>query len=209
VLYLFKEVALMRRFAAVLPGAGLLMILVPFATAHFRLISPASWVVESPLGDPQKAGPCGGATGTPTNAVTPVTGGSMLRIEVQETVYHPGHYRIALAVNSRDELPADPEVVTRDTEKGPWSVSAAIMNPVRPPVLADGLWPHTSKQAGPFTTEVRIPNINCERCTLQIIQFMAEHGRNKQGDFSYHHCADLRVTADPSKPLDTGWPAAR
>lgn len=199
----------MRRFAAVVLGAGLLTVLVPLATAHFRLISPASWVVENALGDPQKAGPCGGDTGTPTNAVTPVTGGSMLRIEVQETVFHPGHYRIALAVNSRDELPPDPEVVTRDTEKGPWSVSAAIMNPVRPPILADGLWPHTSKQAGPFTTEVRIPNINCERCTLQIIQFMAEHGRNKQGDFSYHHCADLRVTADPTRPLDTGWPAPR
>ena len=199
----------MRRFAGILLGAGLLAALVPFATAHFRLISPASWVVESNLGDPQKAGPCGGTTGMPSNAVTPVTGGSMLRVELQETVYHPGHYRIALAVNSRDELPADPPATTRDTEKGPWSVSAPIMNPVRPPVLADGLFQHTSKQAAAWTTEVRIPNINCAKCTLQIIQFMAEHGRNKQGDFSYHHCADLRVTADASKPLDTGWPAAR
>jgi hypothetical protein len=60
-----------------------------------------------------------------------------------------------------------------------------------------------------FEADVRIPNISCAKCTLQIIQFMAEHGRNKQGDFSYHHCADLRVTADSSKPLDTGWPAAR
>ncbi len=30
----------------------------------------------------------------------------MLHVKVQETVYHPGHYRIALAVNSPTELPA-------------------------------------------------------------------------------------------------------
>jgi hypothetical protein len=199
----------MRRFVGVLIGAGLLAAMVPFAAAHFRLVSPASWIVESNLGDPQKAGPCGGDTGMPTNTVTPVAGGSMLHVELQETVFHPGHYRIALAVNSRDELPADPPATTRDTEKGPWSVSAPIQNPPRIPVLADGLFQHTAKQAGPWATDVRIPNISCAKCTLQIIQFMAEHGRNKQGDFSYHHCADLRITADTSKPLDTGWPASR
>jgi hypothetical protein len=38
---------------------------------------------------------------------------------------------------------------------------------------------------------------------------MAAHGVNKPGEFTYHHCADLQITADPAKPLDTGWPAAR
>jgi len=28
--------------------------------AHFRLLAPASWLVENQLGDPQKAAPCGG-----------------------------------------------------------------------------------------------------------------------------------------------------
>jgi len=44
---------------------------------------------------------------------------------------------------------------------------------------------------------------------LQIVQFMAEHGFNNPGGYSYHHCADLQITADKSKPLDTGWPAER
>ena len=38
-------------------------------------------------------------------------GGQKLHIKVQETVYHPGHYRIALAVNSPTELPQDPQVL--------------------------------------------------------------------------------------------------
>jgi len=182
------------------------------ADAHFTLMEPASWLMENRLGDPQKAGPCGGTSadaGTPTMTVTPVAGGSKLHLKVQETVFHPGHYRVALAMNSRAELPVDPDVVTRDTEKGAWSVSAAIQSPVRPPVIADGLWAHTERPAGPFETDIDLPNINCEKCTLQIIQFMAEHGRNRDGDFSYHHCADLKITADRSKPLDARWPVTR
>jgi hypothetical protein len=180
------------------------------ADAHFTLVEPPSWLMENRLGDPQKAGPCGGTSadpGTPTMTVTPVAGGSKLHIKVQETVFHPGHYRIALAMRSRAELPADPDVVTRDTEKGAWSVSAAIQKPERPPVIVDGLWAHTERPTAPFETDIDVPNINCEKCTLQIIQFMAEHGRNRDGDFSYHHCADLKITVDRSKPLDARWPA--
>src|SRR5690242_16529595 len=101
----------------------------PFATAHFKLLEPASWLVENNLGDPQKLGPCGGTSansGMPSDAVTKVTGGQKLHIKLQETVYHPGHYRIALAVNSRAELPEDAVASTRDTEKGPWSVASPI-----------------------------------------------------------------------------------
>ena len=182
------------------------------ADAHFTLVEPPSWLMENRLGDPQKAGPCGGTSadpGTPTMTVTPVMGGSKLHVKVQETVFHPGHYRIALAMRSRAELPPDPDVVTRDTEKGAWSVSAAIQKPERPPVIVDGLWAHTERPTAPFETDIDVPNINCEKCTLQIIQFMAEHGRNRDGDFSYHHCADLTITVDRSKPLDARWPATR
>ena len=61
----------------------------------------------------------------------------------------------------------------------------------------------------PFETDVQLPNINCKKCTLQIVQFMAEHGFNNPGGYSYHHCADLQIARDPAKPLATGWPAER
>src|SRR6476660_2840031 len=131
----------MRNLMKGLMAASALALFLPaFVEAHFTLIEPASWLVENRLGDPQKLGPCGGTSadaGMPTGVVSQVKGGQKLKIRVQETVYHPGHYRVALAVNSRSELPPDPEVVTRDTEKGPRSVSAAIQNPVKPPVLVD------------------------------------------------------------------------
>jgi hypothetical protein len=181
--------------------------------AHFRLLEPASWLVEDQRGDPQKSGPCGGNNadwGKPSYIVSKVTGGQKLHIKVQETIYHPGHYRVALAVNSPTELPRDPEVVTADdVAKGRQSVSAKIQDPPQMPVLADGLFVHTAKVDAPFETDVVLPNITCRKCTLQVVQFMAEHGFNNPGGYSYHHCAALQITADASKPLDKGWPAER
>ncbi|MGD2045464.1 MAG: hypothetical protein PVJ80_14470 [Gemmatimonadota bacterium] len=181
---------------------------------HFKLLEPISWIVEDDRGDPQKAGPCGGSNtdwGEPTYAVNEATGGQSLHIAVLETIYHPGHYRIALAVNSPNELPPDPEAVTRQGERGPISVSGAIQDPPVPPVLVDGLWYHDTRpsEMQTYETDVRLPNIDCEHCTLQIIQFMNEHGVNNPGMFTYHHCATMRITADPSLPIDTRWPADR
>ena len=129
----------------------------------------------------------------------------MLHIKLRETIFHPGHYRIALA-RSPAALPPDPEVLTRDTPKGPHSVSAKIAD-AKPPILADGLFAHTEKPAPDalWETDVRIPNINCDGCTLQVVQFMSEHGHNKDGDYSYHHCAVLRVTMNPVLPADKAW----
>ena len=185
------------------------------ASAHFKLLEPASWLIESDRGDPQKAGPCGGSNtdwGKPSYIISKVTGGQKLHLKIQETVYHPGHYRVALAVNSPTELPLDPQVTTRETERGPWSVSAAIQNPPQIPVLADGLFVHSARPAGRmdvFETDIQLPNINCKKCTLQVVQFMAEHAFNNPGGYSYHHCAELEITADPAKPIDKGWPAER
>ena len=180
--------------------------------AHFKLVEPASWIVEDDRGDPQKAGPCGGTNtdyGKPTYAVTQAVGGSKLHIKVLETIYHPGHYRIALAVNSMNELPIDPKATTENAERGPRSVSAEIMNPVQAPVLADGLFPHQAKTDAALETDVTLPNISCKRCTLQVLQFMEQHGVNNPGNFSYHHCAVLQITADPKKPIDAAWPKER
>ncbi|WP_372782198.1 SCE4755 family polysaccharide monooxygenase-like protein [Phenylobacterium sp.] len=195
-------------------GAGAVVLAMPAAvSAHFILMRPASWLQENALGDPQKLGPCGGTTanaGTPTAAVTPVTGGALLHIHVKETVYHPGHFRVALSVLDRAELPVDPEDVTKDGPRGPVSVSAKIDPNPKAPVLVDGLWEHHQRQPGQeFETDVKIPNINCDHCSLQVIQFMEEHGINPDGRFTYHHCADLKVTADPKLPIDTAWPGQK
>jgi hypothetical protein len=200
------------RFVLVL-GIVALAVTVP-AFAHFQLLEPTSWLVENERGDPQKAGPCGGTNtdwGMPTYAVTKATGGQKLHIKVQEAVYHPGHYRVALAVNAPNELPPDPKGETKDSDRGPVSVSAAIQDPPQAPVLADGLFVHSTKpdKLPLWETDIQLPNISCKHCTLQVIQFMEEHAFNNPGGYTYHHCANLQITADPSKPMTPGWPAER
>jgi hypothetical protein len=186
---------------------------VPAVTlAHFRLLEPASWIVEDERGDPQKGFPCGGSNtdyGKPSYAVSQAVGGSRLHVKVQETIFHPGHYRIALAVNSPAELPMDPKATTETTDRGPRSVSAEIMSPVQVPVLADGLFPHAAKVDAPLETDVTLPNISCRRCTLQVVQFMEQHGPNNPGMYTYHHCATIQITADSKKPIDAAWPKER
>ena len=188
------------------------------ASAHFVLVQPAASLVQNRLGDPQKIGPCGGVSanpgrgtpanpGVPSGAFTNVKGGSDLPLLVSESIFHPGHYRVALA-RTMAQLPKDPEVTVVQTEQGPRSKSAVIQNPTAPPVLLDGIFVHTERPAQPqtFDTMIPIPNINCPNCVLQVIEFMAEHpGVAIDGGHSYHHCAVLNITVDPAKPLDARW----
>lgn len=191
---------------------GAVALLTPSAaSSHFVLMEPTNLLMQNEVGDPQKLAPCGGRSndpGTPTNAITEKRGGDILHIKIREAIFHPGHYRVALAVNSQDELPPDPVTTTRETPRGPFSVSATIDPNPKPPVLADGLFVHTERPApGSFhEADIRLPNINCERCTLQIIQWMGEHRLNEDGDYSYHHCAALKITANPALPIDRNWP---
>src|SRR3954451_16755587 len=181
--------------------------------AHFKLLEPASWIVEDERGDPQKGFPCGGSNtdyGKPSYAVTQAVGGSKLHLKVQETIYHPGHYRVALAVNSPAELAVDPKATTEAGPNGqPRSVSGGITNPAAIPVLAHGLFPHQAKRDAPLETDIQLPSISCKRCTLQVIQFMEQPGPNNPGLYTYHHCATVQITPDPKKPIDAAWPKER
>src|SRR5687767_3967263 len=98
------------------------------ANAHFVLIQPAASMMQNRLGDPQKIAPCGGVSanpgrgtaanpGVPSGAVTAVKGGTTLPLMVQESIFHPGHYRVALA-RTMAQLPPDPMVTTADTGRG-------------------------------------------------------------------------------------------
>jgi len=109
----------------------------------------ASWLQESEeLGDPQWSAPCGGTLkdpGKPTGAITKIQGGEKLHIRIREMAFHPSFYRVALAVNSRAELPPDPEPISETGSNGRQrSVSGAIHYPPAPPVLADGLFMHVA-----------------------------------------------------------------
>ena len=109
------------------------------AHAHFKLDAPASWANQDSLGLPLKSAPCGQSDpGTPpvaTNAVTGLMAGSTVTITVTETVFHPGHYRVALAAD-QNSLPADP--TAHPDTNSPCGTADIMTTPVLP-VLADNM----------------------------------------------------------------------
>ncbi len=178
------------------------------ASAHFVLNAPPSWMSQDTYGLPEKLGPCGDEddgtdAATPTGIVTAYQEGDSVTVTVNEVIFHPGHYRIALAVKDRSELPPEPVVTVGSTPCG----SAAIQSPPVFPVLADDVFDHTAPFSGPQSITVKLPpGTTCDKCTLQVIEFMAEHGLNVPGGCFYHHCADISIKAKSGGGGDGGNP---
>lgn len=169
------------------------------ADAHFKLDSPASRSQQDGLGGPQKSSPCGESDvtqgsddSTPTNIVVELKAGGTVTVSITEMITHPGHYRVALAPDMAS-LPPEPTVT-------PGSGFACGSVPIdanpQPPVLADGLFVHTSSFNGvQQTAQVQLPaGMTCTNCVLQVIEFMGDHGLNTPGGCFYHHCSIVNIT---------------
>jgi hypothetical protein len=177
------------------------------AQAHFVLMSPPP---TNPADTSQGKGapPCGPDT---ASAMTPTAaqGGHTIMLKLQETVRHGGFYRAALSINSRSEIPVD-NVVYDAANKilppsgNPSGTSDHADSEATPvfPVLGDNLFPHPQAGAGNqiYQIALMLPNVTCAKCTLQVIEFMEPHGFNPGGGYFYHHCADLKISADPAMP---------
>jgi len=191
----------MTRYRPLLLGIFTLAVIVaaPVAQAHFKLDSPAVYSVQGSLGDPQKTAPCGpsGTAFTPTNDITAVKTGSTITISVSETIFHPGHYRVALAPDEAS-LPPDPAITPVGSDP---CGSAEIANPPTLPILADDLLDHTSQFSGPQSMQVTLPaGMTCDHCVLQVLEYMAKHPQ----PCIYHHCATLKIADDAPPPPDGG-----
>jgi hypothetical protein len=146
------------------------------AAAHVRLESPASR-----YGDEMKLRPCGITGGVRTTRVTTVRPGQVVTVVFDEFIDHPGYFRIAF----------DP---AGDSALGPpvWNGSAFV-NPPNVNVLVD----HISNPPGPTHGEVPVtlPGIECDTCTLQLIQVMTDKPPFDGLDDFYYQCADLRLSS--------------
>lgn len=188
-----------RFVVSALAMLGVIAVVPSSASAHFTLDAPESYMSQDLLGSPQKAPPCGDdGSGTLTGAITAFQAGQTITITIDEKIFHPGHYRVALAPNDPSELPPEPPVTAGSTDCG----STTIMDPPVYPVLADGMLLHTTSFSGPQSFEVTLPtDVTCDHCTLQVIEFMSEHPLNNPGGCFYHHCANISIT---SVPVGTG-----
>ena len=134
--------------------------------------------------------------------MTTVVAGSTLKVKWTETVGHPGHFRIAIAANDNQFVTPAAVVQNNDCK------SAAIQSSPVAPVLKDGLFVHGGGTTGAaYEQDVVVPNIVCNPCRLQLLQFMSSH----TPPCFYFHCANLKIVApaadagaDAGASLDAG-----
>lgn len=158
------------------------------AYAHVCMVNPLSRVgPECSARSPQKVGPCGIAQRG--EYVTEFLPGETIVVELNETIDHPSHYRISFNPEGDDFV--DP--VSIDDRDG-----------THPYVLLDGI---EDAEEARQSVQVTLPNVECDECTLQLIQVMYDKqgngfgGRDGSGDDDnddiYYSCADLVLTGEP------------
>jgi MYXO-CTERM domain-containing protein len=160
--------------------------------AHFNLLKPASWLKEDSLGGPQKGRPCGPGSlddvqPTPlSDAVTTVHAGDTIQVELQETINHPGYFRVSLAADRAsftDPPLTDATACSLDLDSVP---TGAHDN-----VLMDGIAKSASLAPNRhIMQDVKLPDEPCDNCTLQVLQVMKDHG---PPNCFYYHCAVLKI----------------
>ena len=145
------------------------LLLARVAAAHIALDAPKARYAEL------KEGPCGrGAGDARTANVTTFRSGQTITVKWRETIGHPGHYRISFDPTGTRAF-VDPKSFT--------DVSSA------PSVLADGIVDKTG--TGSYSQAIKLPDVECTTCTLQLIQVMTDKTPFGDGNDLYYQCADL------------------
>ena len=173
--------------------------------------------------DEQKQGVCGRVGGTRGTNIYTYEPGETITVKVSEFIPHPGYFRFAFDTDGDDGFldprsikPIDPKRKCPFNEHDQCGKSDFYNNETVLPGL-DNLEPHLSGGQKTYTFQVKLPNVECDNCTLQIIQVMEDtvHGayntseQNPDGSLEdvYHQCIDIvlkRKTGGDAGVRDAG-----
>lgn len=141
------------------------------AHAHISLTSPAPRTTD------QKQRVCGSANSKRGTNITTFAPGETITVTWNETINHPGHYRISFDPCGQNfSIPESYNVDTKPTD---------------PNVLIDLI---ADKAGGAYSQDITLPNITCDKCTLQLFQMMTDkppYSKAEPSDDIYYQCADI------------------
>lgn len=159
---------------SVLAAVLLIALTVPAveAAAHLELEAPVSRYGPDVL----KTGPCGVTGGERTDNVTYFEPGETIEVRWNEYIDHPGHYRIAFDADGDDDF-VDPATMMEF-----YSNDAVLLDNI----------PDQGRDNPYYSATVTLPDIECDNCTLQLIQVMYDKPPyTTPGNDNYYQCADL------------------
>jgi hypothetical protein len=148
-----------------------------------------------------KKGPCGRLNGERSANVFTFEPGATITVAVDEFIPHPGYFRIAFDNDGDDDF-VNPQTVlpiNRECMNDPRDKCGAADFYNTPNVLLDNLDPHKAGMPGKrYSWDVKLPDVECDNCTLQVIQVMtdpfpihAPYDPSPTGDDLYYQCVDL------------------
>jgi len=164
------------------------------AHAHIDLLTPEPRE-HGPSRDPNsniKQGPCGQETNARTERVSVYEPGETIEVAWDETTNHRSYYRVAFDIDGDDAFP-----MFLGDGVGTEGIDPSGLCPVDGQVIL--AYDMDDRAGGRHTLQVRLPDVECERCTLQVIQFMYDRGKPY-----YFQCADLTLRRPPADALDAG-----
>lgn len=170
------------------------------------------------LDNEQKMSPCDGDRGDgPVYTFEP---GATIKLQVGETIPHPSYYRIAFD-NDGDDGFKEPASIKPIDPSRPCPFSNAnnkaendkcgqpdYCNVVSKTGGATVLWdfvdPHLGSEGKSVTWTIKLPDVECENCTIQILQVMEDtvHGgycpagmcnESNYVEDIYHRCIDIKL----------------
>jgi len=207
-----------RRVATSLLCASLLVSYAAPAAAHISLEQGGTH--KSRYGDRAiKAGPCGRAGGTRSANIYTYEPGTTITVSVVEFISHPGYFRVAFDNDGDDGFKEPASIKPVDSKRkcpsGPTDHCGASDFYNSPEVLAgmDNLAPHLASlgTTPKYTWQVKLPDVECTNCTLQIIQVMEDDDSHGPYDPTpgvgvediYHQCIDLVLKRGASSDAGT------
>jgi MYXO-CTERM domain-containing protein len=192
-----------------------------WATAHISLDQASTH--KSRYGEEQKFAPCGRQNGEKGSNIYTYKPGETITVEFVEYVKHPGYYRFAFDNDGDDDFVSPVSIKPVDPAR-PCPFNATDMcgesdfynsDTVLPGM--DNLEPHLAGESkGTYSFQVKLPNVQCENCTLQLLQVMEDtiHGAYNvdptEGSLPdvYYQCIDIKLVGPLEGAGGTGAGAA-
>lgn len=172
------------------------------ASAHIHMTSPKSRT-DNPTGD-QKVRPCGNATydrAMHLDRVTTFQPGATITMTWDETINHPGYFRISFQPDGTNFRIPDPGAGGGFPTENLTGMTDAATGSL---ILADQI------PDGTLSRSITLPNMECANCTLQFIQVMTDkppYTTDAASNDIYFNCADI-VLSNSAPDAGTGTPDA-
>ena len=150
-----------------------------------------------------KSEPCGRPDGERGDNIHTYAPGETITLSWVEYVAHPGYFRIAFDNDGDDDFrnPASIAPASRTCAEGEANCGDGdFYNNAT--VLLDDVGRHDVAENGKaYSVDVKLPDVECDNCTLQIIQLMTEASKApydpaaEDADDIYYQCVDLKLQA--------------